>query len=110
MNKLQEQALRIICNDHDLSFSELLEMSNKSRMHKKKVKVLMTEIHKFLNDLSPRIMNDVFQKQEKYCSLRKPRSLGSKRKFTTTYSIDIISFRGPQIWQDLPQVIKSSIH
>ena len=50
-------------------------------------------------------MNDIFQKQENCYSPRKPRTLVSKRKFTTTYGIDTISFRGPQIWQDLPQDI-----
>ena len=53
-------------------------------------------------------MNDIFQKQENYYSLRNPRSLVSKRKFRTTYGIDTISFRGQHIWQDLPQDIKNS--
>ena len=53
-------------------------------------------------------MSDIFQKQENYYSLRNPRSLVSKWKFSTTYSIDTISLRGPQIWQDLPQDIKNS--
>ena len=76
-------------------------MSNES-MIIKDIKVLMTEIYKFLNDLSPRIMNDIFQKQENYYSLRNPGSLVSKRKCTTTSGI------APQIWQDLPQEIKNS--
>ena len=50
----------------------------------------------------PPIVNDIFQKQKIYYSLRNLRSLDSKSKFTTTYGIDTISFRGPQIWQDLP--------
>ena len=54
----------------------------------------MTGIHKFLDDLSPRIINDIFQKSENYFL-----------KFTTTYGIDIISFKDPQIWQD---VLKAS--
>ena len=45
------------------------------------MKVLMTEIYKFLNDLSPPIMNDIFQKQKNYYSLRNPGSLVSKHKF-----------------------------
>ena len=53
-------------------------------------------------------MNDIFQKQENYYSLRNPRSLVSKRKFRTTYGIDTISFRGPHIWKDLPQDVKNS--
>ena len=71
-------------------------MSNKSAIHLKNIKVLMTEVYKFLNDISPPTMNYIFQKQENYYSLRNPRSLVSKRKFTTTYGIDTISFRGPQ--------------
>ena len=68
----------------------------------------MTEIYKFLNDLSPQIMNKIFQKQEDYYSLRKPSFLVSKRKFIATYEIYTISSRGPQIWQDHPQDIINS--
>ena len=108
LNKLQERALQVTYNHYDSSFSELLEMSNESTIHIQNIKVLMTEIYKFLNDLSPPIMSDIFQKQENYYSLKIPRPLVSKRKFTTTYDIDTISFRGPQIWQDPPQNIRTS--
>ena len=56
----------------------------------------------------PPVTNDIFQKRENYYSLRNPSSLVSKRKFTATYGIDTISFRGPQIWQDLPKDVKHS--
>ena len=36
-------------------------MSNESTLHIKNLKVLMTEIYKFVNDLSPLVMNDIFQ-------------------------------------------------
>ena len=49
---------------------------------------------------------NIFQKQENYYFLRNTGSLVSRRKFTTTYGINTISFRGPQIWQDLTQDIK----
>ena len=61
INKLQESTLRVIYNDYDSSFSEFLEMSNESTLHIKNVKVLMTEIYKFVNDLSPLVMNGIFQ-------------------------------------------------
>ena len=83
-------------------------MSNEFKIHIKNITVLMTEIYKFLNDLSLPIMNDIFQEQEDYYSLRKPRFLVSKQKFTTTYGIDARSLSGPQIWQDLPQDNKNS--
>ena len=102
INKLQERALRITYNDYDLSFSEFLEMCDEYTIHINNMKVLLTD-----KSFTP-IMNDVFQKQGNYYSLRNPRSLISKRKFTTTYGINTISFRGSRIWQDLPQDIKNS--
>ena len=36
------------------------------------------------------MMNDIFQKQENCYSLRNPRLLVPKRKFTTSYGIDTI--------------------
>ena len=97
INNFQERPLRVPYNDYDSRFSELLEMPNESTIQIKNIKVHMTEMYKFLNDLSPPIMNDSFQKQENYYSLRNRRSLVSKQKFTTTYDINTISFSGPQI-------------
>ena len=82
-------------------------MYNESTIHIKKIKFVTTKIYKLLNDLSPPIMNDIFQKQDNYYSPRNPRSLVSKRKFTTTYGNDTISFREPQTWQGFHQNIKN---
>ena len=66
----------------------------------------MAELYKFLNNLSPPKMKDSPQKQENYYSLRNPNSLVYKNKFATTYGMDTMSFRGPQIQQDVPKGIK----
>ena len=47
-------------------------------------------------------------KNEETITLRNSRFLVSKRKFTTTYSIDTMSFRGSQVWKELLQDIKKS--
>ena len=52
-NKLQERALKVVCNDYDSSFSKFLEMANEKTMHINNIHILMTEIYKFLNGLSP---------------------------------------------------------
>ena len=88
-------------------FRNFLKSLMKLQSNIKNIKVLMTEKCKFLN-VAPPVMNNIFYKQENYYSLRNPRSLVSKQKFTATYGIDIISFRGLQIWQYLPQDIINS--
>ena len=98
INKLQERALRVVYNDYNSSFSELLEIANGNTIHIKNIHILMAEIYKFLNGLSPPLMSDIFKK--KYCqySLRNSRSLITKCKSTVKYTIDSIVYKGPQIW------------
>ena len=61
INKLQERTLRMAYNDFNSSFSELLEIANESTIHIRNLKFLLTEVYKFLNGLSPPIMNELFQ-------------------------------------------------
>ena len=62
----------------------------------------MTEIYKFLNGLFPPTMSEIFFK--KYCtySLRNPKSLITNCKLTIKYGINLIVYKGLQIWQTLP--------
>ena len=62
INKHEKWALRTIYNNHDSSFSEFLEMSNKSTIHIKNIKIRMSS-YKFLSDISHPIMNNIFQKK-----------------------------------------------
>ena len=108
INKLQERALRIAYSDFNSSFSELLEMANESTIHIRNLKFLLTEVYKFLNGLSPPIMNEVFQTNDNPYDLRNPRILASKHKSTIKYGINTIAFRGSQIWQNIPSEIRNS--
>ena len=98
----------MVYNDFDSSFSELLEMANESTIHMRNLKFLLTEIYKFLNGLSPPIMNEVFQANDYPYDLRNLRILASKHKSTIKYGINTIAFRGPQICQTIPLEIRNS--
>ena len=77
-------------------------MANESTTHIRNLKFLLTEIYKFLNGLSPTIMNEVFQTNDCPYDLRNPRILASKHKSPIKYGISKIAFRGSQIWQNIP--------
>ena len=108
INKLQERALRMTFRDYESSFSELLEIANETTIHIRNIRTLMIETYKFLNDLSPPIIADLFQKNECSYSLRNTRLLSSKHKSTLRYGIDTVSYKGPKIWHNLPQEIRNS--
>ena len=87
--------MRIGYNDFNSSFSEVLEMTNESTIHVRNLKFLLAELYKFLNGLSPRIMNEVFQTNDCLYDLRNPEILASKHKSTIKYGINTIVFKGP---------------
>ena len=99
INKLQERALRISYNCFNSSFSQLLEMANESIIHIKNLKFLLTEVYKFLNGLSPPIMDKVFQTNNCPYDLRNLKILATKYKSTIKYGINTIAIKGPQLWQ-----------
>ena len=61
INKLHERALRIVYNDHFLSFEELLSKDKSVTVHQINLQTLATEMYKILNGLSPDIMQDIFE-------------------------------------------------
>ena len=70
INKIHERALRLVYQNKNLSFSELLELDNAVTIHQRNLQVLVTEIFKVKNNLSPEIMKQVFDFQEPYYNLR----------------------------------------
>ena len=60
INHLHERSLRIVYSDQSSTFEELLERDKTFSIHHKNVQSLAIEIYKFVNDLSPEIMDSVF--------------------------------------------------
>ena len=60
INCLYEWSLRIAYSDQSSTFEELLERDETFSIHHKHKQRLAIEIYKFVNDLSPEIMDNVF--------------------------------------------------
>ena len=61
INRLYERCLRIIYNDNTSSFTDLLKIDNSVSMHHRNIQVLATELYKFVNGFSPKLVNDCFK-------------------------------------------------
>ena len=64
INNIHLRALRIVYQDKQSIFEELLQKENSVSVHMKNLQYLATEIFKVKNGLSPITMNEVFNFQE----------------------------------------------
>ena len=60
INRLRERSLRIVYSDQKSTIEKLLERDKTFFIHHKNIQSLAIEIYKFVNDLSPEIMDSVF--------------------------------------------------
>ena len=68
---IHERASRIVYNDHNSSFDELLERYDSCKIHDRDLQKLVTEIFKLKMNLPPEIMKDVIEILECPDALRK---------------------------------------
>ena len=66
-------------------------MANESTIHTRNLKFFLSQIYKFLNDLFPPTMNEVFQTNNCPYDLRNPRIVASKHKSSIKYGINSIA-------------------
>ena len=83
INRIHEQALKLVYQDNSLSFAEVLEKDNSVTVHQRNLQVLATEIFKLKNGLSPEIMKEVFEIQNPAYNFR-PEATHFKRENVKT--------------------------
>ena len=60
INHLYERPLRIVYNDYESSFQELLELDNSVSIHHRNIRLLEIELFKVKNGFSNQIMSELF--------------------------------------------------
>ena len=97
INRLHERSLRIAYSDQSSTFEELLERDKTFSIHHKNIQSLAIEIYKFVNGLSPEIMNSVFNlKENNRYSLRNVYGLYSRNPRTVKYVTETVSYLAPK--------------
>ena len=108
IEKVQERALRFLHNDHASSYNDLLLKSQRCTMHVHRLRAISIEIFKTLNSLNPSFMKDIFQVRSSNYSSRNPNNLAHYRPNQVTFGTHSLKFLGPQIWNCLPNELKSA--
>ena len=61
---LHERCFRLVCNDKQSRFEELLAKDGFVSIHHRNIKSLAVEMYKVRNESSPEVMNEIFQLRE----------------------------------------------
>ena len=96
VNNVHERTLRIVYDDHNSSYSELLMTKNERTIHQQNVNVLIKEIFKFENDLSPPLIDDMFQVSKTNCNLRHFQKIANENP--VKMGLETIPYRAPHFW------------
>ena len=109
INSLQEKALRLIYQNRNLSFDELLKLDKSVSINYRNLQYLLTEIHKVKMGLSPPIMNDILTLDENaFYNLRSGVTVTRRNIRTNKFGFETITTIGAVLWRNLPNDIKNS--
>ena len=70
IDKIHERSLSLILNDYESLFYDFLSTLNEKTIYHCCINVLLTKVYKYLNDLSPELINEVFYLRQKNYRLR----------------------------------------
>ena len=108
INRLHERCLGIIYNDNTSSLTDLLEIDNSVSVYHRNIQVLATEVYKFVNGLSPKLVSDCFKLNNMTVYNTRNRSTFFSRPVCAVlHGTESLSRLGPKIWELVPSDLKN---
>ena len=108
INMLHEGCLRIIYNDKQSSFTELLNKESSVSMQNRNIQRFAIEMFRFYYRLSPPLMNNIFKlRAENPNNLRHVSELSKPKVKHVYHGTESISYLRPKIWDILPEKLKN---
>ena len=109
INKLHERALRIVYNEEELSFQDMLNKDGSVTIHRRNLQKLAIEMYKIKNQISTIPMQKLFTVKEYHYDLRNKNTWVSDNIRTVKYSSETVSNMGPKTWELVPNAIRVDI-
>ena len=107
--KTHYRTLRGIYDIQTRSSEELLHLSGKKKIHTQNLQILMVEVCKCLNNISPPFTWDYFEQKNTSYHLRNMQQLELSKCRTKTYGLNSTLFKRALLWNKLPNHFKKYI-
>ena len=107
IRNLHERCLRLIYNDKNSTYEELLTKDGSVSIHHRNIQALATEFNKIKNGIWPELFTKIFAREtESHYNLRWCNDFRIPSIRTVYHGSESISFLGPKIWYILSDEIK----
>ena len=108
INKIQERSLRLLLKNYKDDLQDLLRSSGDVSIHQRCINFLLTEVYKYIHGLSPEIMNEVFSTRANIYNTRQFNVFETHIPTSNIYGLTSIPYKANQLWNLLPENLKSS--
>ena len=109
INRVHKNLLRLLYNDSESTFNELLAIDNTFTIHEVNMQKLMTEMFKAKNQIGPSLLQNIFKDPGyKGPELRNDKHFKKPNIQTKKYGEKSLEYFGTLIWNTLPTLIKDS--
>ena len=106
--KSHHRTLRVVYNEYNKSYGELLQLNNNVSFHQRHLQYLALEVFKSLMHLNPEFMWSYFHENPMPYDLRKGINVFPEPVQSFRFGLNSIHFRGSILWNNLPSSIKNS--
>ena len=97
INHLHERPLKIVYNDYESSFQELLELDTSVSIHHKNIRLLSIELFKVKNGLSNQVISELYDLRNIEYNLRSQTDFSLGAVNTTNYGLRSLRYFAPKI-------------
>ncbi len=108
LEKDQERALRLVYNDKDCSYYELLFRAKVPSFLIKWHGILATEVFNALQDISSPYIQNLFREKDVPYNLRASKIVIQPKCQSTTHGQNSLTYQGARLWNSLPQHINGA--
>ena len=98
--------MRFINNNYSSSLSKLLSQTKTEPVHVKRLKLMVCEVFKIVNKLSPEYIQDLINIKTSPYNFRGERKADLPRMNTTRYGLRSFRSKAPRIWNSLPNNLR----
>ncbi len=108
LEKAQERALRLVYNDKDCSYYELLLRARVPSCMIKWQRILDTEVFKALQGICPPYIQNLFREKDDPYNMKASKIVIQPKCQSTTHGLNSLTYQGAKLWNNLPEHIKGA--